>query len=75
MSCFPLCSPLWIFDLLCDKVERVPSGVGEQSRVQGQSEVSWILRGASEHALKVLSVAWKTETINDTKKFTESVVL
>lgn len=52
-------SPLGVLDLLCDKVEGVPSGVGEQSRVQSQSNVSWVLRGAIEQALEVLSVTWK----------------
>lgn len=52
-------SPLWVLDLLCDKVQGVPSRVGEQSRVQSQSDVSWIVRGAVEHALEVLRVSWK----------------
>lgn len=26
--------PLWVFDLFCDKVECVPAGVGEESRVE-----------------------------------------
>lgn len=55
-------SPLWVLDLLCDKVEGVPSRVGEQSRVQSQSDVSRILRGALEQALEVLRVTWKTTT-------------
>lgn len=51
-------SPLWVFNLLGDKVESVPAGVGEQSRVQGQSNVSRVLRGAFKEALEVLSVTW-----------------
>lgn len=39
-------SPLWVLDLLCDKVEGVPSRVGEQSRIQSQSDGSWISRWA-----------------------------
>lgn len=52
-------SPLWVLDLLCDKVQGVPSRVGEQSRVQSQSDVSWVVRGSVEHALEVLRVSWK----------------
>lgn len=58
-SFFLACPPLWVFDLLCDEVERVPSGVGEQSGVQSQSDVSWVLRGAVKHTIKVLGVTWK----------------
>lgn len=54
-------SPLWVFNLLGDKVESVPAGVGEQSRVQGQSNVSRVLRGAFKEALEVLSVTWWTK--------------
>lgn len=57
-------SPLWVLDLLCDKVEGVPSGVGEQSGVQSQSNVTRILRGAIEQALEVLCLAWKTQLLN-----------
>lgn len=60
----PIPSPLWVLDLLCDKVEGVPSGVGEQSRVQSQCNVAWILRGAIKQALEVLCLAWITHLLS-----------
>lgn len=49
-------SPLWVFDLLCDKVEGIPSRVGEEGRVQSQSDVPGVLRRAIKEALEVLGV-------------------
>lgn len=57
-------SPLWILDFLCDKVEGVPSRVGEQSWVQSQSDGSRILRRTLKHIFKVLCVTWKTQLCN-----------
>lgn len=58
-------SPLRVLDLLRDEVEGVPSRVGEQRRVQGQCDVSRVLRGAHKQVLKVVRVAWKhTRAIN-----------
>lgn len=51
-----LCSalPLWILNLLRDKVERIPARVGEQGRVEGQGDGPWFCGGALEWALEAL---------------------
>ena len=52
-------APLWVLDLLCDEVERVPAGVGVEGRVEGQRYVSWVQFGALERVVKVLGVTWE----------------
>lgn len=36
--------PFWVFDLLCNKVEGVPAGVGEEGGVERQCNVTRIRR-------------------------------
>lgn len=50
--------PLRVFDLLRDKVERVPAGVGEECGVECQGDVAGIGARSMEGRLKVVSVTW-----------------
>lgn len=45
--------PLWVLDLLSDKVQSVPAGVGEESRVERQGDVARICGRALEGGVKV----------------------
>jgi len=51
-------SPFRVLDLLSDEVEGVPAGVGEEGRVQGQSDVPGVGGGTLEGRLKVGRVTW-----------------
>lgn len=48
--------PFWIFDLLRDKIERVPARVRKKCRVECQGDVAGIGARSLEGRLKVVSI-------------------
>lgn len=55
--------PFWVLNLLCDKVQGVPAGVGEQSRIEGQGDGTRVARGALERVFEALcfSCGWESK--------------